>query len=136
LLQTKEVKVGTRADFYVGSGASAEWLGSIAWDGYEWAKKRGCQLRKARTEAAYRKAVEAILRDRNDATRPADGWPWPWNDSNTTDYAYYWDGKKTRWSCSGMTWPDMSNRQNVTLGRRSGLVIFSPRNQGGRHEDE
>lgn len=26
--------MGTRADFYVGRGESAEWLGSIAWDGY------------------------------------------------------------------------------------------------------
>jgi hypothetical protein len=26
--------MGTRADFYVGRGGQAEWLGSIAWDGY------------------------------------------------------------------------------------------------------
>jgi hypothetical protein len=25
--------MGTRADFYVGRGETAEWLGSIAWDG-------------------------------------------------------------------------------------------------------
>ena len=25
--------MGTRADFYVGRGESAEWLGSVAWDG-------------------------------------------------------------------------------------------------------
>ena len=26
--------MGTRADFYIGRGATAEWIGSIAWDGY------------------------------------------------------------------------------------------------------
>lgn len=26
--------MGTRADFYVGTGANAEWLGSIAYDGH------------------------------------------------------------------------------------------------------
>jgi hypothetical protein len=26
--------MGTRADFYVGRGETAEYLGSIAWDGY------------------------------------------------------------------------------------------------------
>jgi len=32
--------MGTRADFYVGMGKDAEWLGSVAWDGYEWADRR------------------------------------------------------------------------------------------------
>lgn len=27
--------MGTRADFYSGRGKTAEWLGSIAWDGTE-----------------------------------------------------------------------------------------------------
>jgi hypothetical protein len=26
--------MGTRADFYIGRGTEAEWLGSVAWDGY------------------------------------------------------------------------------------------------------
>lgn len=26
--------MSTRADFYVGRGAEAEWIGSISWDGY------------------------------------------------------------------------------------------------------
>jgi hypothetical protein len=25
--------MGTRADFYIGRGESAEWVGSVAWDG-------------------------------------------------------------------------------------------------------
>lgn len=28
--------MGTRADFYIGRGENAEWLGSIAWDGDPW----------------------------------------------------------------------------------------------------
>ena len=31
--------MGTRADFYVGVGKKAEWLGNVAWDGDEWAEK-------------------------------------------------------------------------------------------------
>ena len=27
--------MGTRADFYLGEGSAAEWLGSVAWDGYD-----------------------------------------------------------------------------------------------------
>ena len=26
--------MGTRADLYIGRGTDAEWIGSVAWDGY------------------------------------------------------------------------------------------------------
>src|SRR5258708_6284064 len=82
--------MGTRADFYAGKGKSAEWLGSIAWDGQEIAG----YIRAAKTEKNYRKAVEVFLASRDDATLPAQGWPWPWNDSGTTDCSYwFFDGQ-------------------------------------------
>lgn len=122
--------MGTRADFYVGRGTEAEWLGSIGWDGYE----IDDSIHAAKTEEEYRAAVTAFLDGRmvrdpealsvedalkearakaiesgmddhmlehfakldpyaptGDATYPKDGWPWPWEDSNTTDYAYAFD---------------------------------------------
>jgi hypothetical protein len=33
-----------------------------------------------------------LFGDRDNGPSPPEvGWPWPWEDSNTTDYAYAWD---------------------------------------------
>lgn len=135
--------MGTRADFYVGRGEQAEWLGSIPWDGYP--AGAPSLLIGITDEAAYRKAVEAVLsEDEECSTRPEQGWPWPWEDSRTTDYAYAFDDGCVWWSCFGREWrrgpelegeypeeapktavfPDMSKRKAVTFGPRSGLLVF------------
>lgn len=88
----KAPDMGTRADFYVGKGKDAEWLGSIAWDGY----RGGISgyILKATREEDYRKAVDAFLKSRDDATFPEQGWPWPWDNSHTTDCSYwFFDGR-------------------------------------------
>lgn len=150
--------MGTRADFYVGDGVEAEWLGSIAYDGYH---LHGADLSgedgpnwddcdraiaMAQTPEAYREAVAAFLAKRSDATLPSQGWPWPWADSQTTDYAYCFVGGEVVSYCFGQgpvrlgerhfdqpgesshgpkkPFPDMTARQNVTFGRRSGLIIL------------
>lgn len=138
--------MGTRADFYVGRGTNAEWLGSIAWDGHP--KSIPDTLRAATTERLYREQVDAFLKERDDATRPEDGWPWSWEDSRTTDFAYAFDGGDVQASCFGHGWfnalqgetedeantnekrgkvavfPNMKDRQNVTFGKRSGVLII------------
>jgi hypothetical protein len=81
--------MGTRADFYVGRGPSAEWLGSIAWDGYRDGIPDAIIL--ASTEADFRREVAAFLASRDDGTTPDLGWPWPWEDSHTTDCTYSFD---------------------------------------------
>ena len=149
--------MGTRADFYVGaggcpqSGPSAEWLGSIAFDGYEWAEDAGSPLRRVTCEAEFRSAVGEILSQRDDATLPAQGWPWPWNDSRTTDWAYCFAGDGVLVYRFGRLvrdgdpepddeeagpkapFPDMSRVQAVTWGRRSGLTVVSfPGTEGGK----
>ena len=135
--------MGTRADFYVGRGEQAEWLGSIAWDG----DPAGIDepVRRACLEKHYREAVSIFLM-RDDATLPAAGWPWPWDDSRTTDYAYAFDGGRVWWSCFGRAWrdaleddageepvaggqvaifPNMKARANVAIGGpQSGLVVL------------
>lgn len=142
--------MGTRADFYVGKGKAGEWLGSIAWDGYETSD----EIDGAKNEADFRAAVSAFLASRDDATLPEQGWPWPWNDSGTTDCSYwFFDGKV--WEAVGypheryvergtmpegedeqethiangelVEFPDMSERKNVTLGERSGLIVMTTR---------
>ena len=135
--------MGTRADFYVGRGESAEWLGSIAWDGYP----NGIpdDIHQSANEEMYREEVQAFLESREDATLPEQGWPWPWDDSQTTDYAYAFEKGWVyavyfghRWFCPQKgeeepdvdgyeaIFPDMSDRKNVTLGPRSGLIVLYP----------
>jgi len=121
--------MGTRADFYVGTGPKAEWLGSVAWDGYAWADEKGSPIAKARTEPAFRKAVAELLARREDATLPKDGWPWPWEDSRTTDYTYYFSRGRVRHDIFGRRrkdWPNMKAIQKVKLGGPgSGLIVIA-----------
>lgn len=145
--------MGTRADFYVGTGKEAQWLGSIAFDGYNIDQaheptrdnpdpytQRCWNVKAAKTEDEFRKAVADFLAADSSGTKPEEGWPWPWDDSRTTDYAYCFDGTKTKSFSFGRPipddgsdisdntpqseFPDMKDVKNVTLGRRSGLVIL------------
>lgn len=88
----------TRADFYIGRGESAEWIGSIAMDGNPGGvsdddehSTGGFQALTATTEEAFRAGVQRMRETRDDFTAPEGGWPWPWSDSATTDYAYAFD---------------------------------------------
>lgn len=143
--------MGTRADFYVGRGEQAEWLGSIAWDGYPAGIDKA--VFDAAGETAYRTAVLNFL-NREDGTLPEMGWPWPWDDSNTTDYAYAFDGGRVYGSSFGAPWflvdladdysgepqdedygndiaatpfPNMSARRNMPPlgGNRSGTIVVN-----------
>ena len=146
--------MGTRADFYLGKGEGAEWLGSSAWDGhYQTMEELG--IANAATEKAYLEAVNARLSE-DDGTRPKDGWPWPWESSHTTAVSYTWADGKVWISHWGRQWqtldelkahdrenerrleagedelpdlpkvpfPDMTERKRVTLGKRSGVLII------------
>lgn len=132
--------MGTRADFYVGRGSDAEWLGSIAWDGYPDGTPR--DLVASETEETFR-AEAARMLSAQDATTPAMGWPWPWTNSSGTDYSYAWDDGAVWAACFGGPWvradaipadgvwpeapeatfPDMRGRQKIARGPRSGLLV-------------
>lgn len=135
--------MGTRADFYVGRGEQAEWLGSVAYDGYPSGIDE--QLLKCQSEQTFRKAVRALLAEREDRTLPEDGWPWPWEDSRTTDYAYAFDAGAVHASYFGRPWfdatkevddvdelegpapvfPDMSKgKQRERFGPHSGIMLL------------
>lgn len=99
--------MGTRADFYIGTGPTAEWIGSISYDGYP--DGRPSKLVMATSEAAFRAEVEVLLADTESlTTRPEEGWPWPWKDSRTTDYAYAWCTDGVRLSDFGGHWETMA----------------------------
>lgn len=152
--------MGTRADFYVGRGLTAEWIGSIAWDGYpEGIQPRehnkrgefvsGRHLFDAKTKEEFTERVNLFFEGRDDVTLPADGWPWPWENSQTTDYSYAFDDGKVWASCFGCEWfdpkakltdeehealhegprgksavfPQMST-DRFTMGKRSGVIVI------------
>ena len=69
---------GTKADFYVGRGPTAEWVGSIAWDGYPEAPGVGGSLAGvavlgATTEQEFRTALTRFLAQRTDVILPRQG---------------------------------------------------------------
>jgi len=116
--------MGTRADFYIGRGPEAEWLGSVGWDGFEW-DTPDSDLMRAKTPDEFRAAVAAIREARNDFTTPDEGWPWPWDNSNTTDYAYVFHEGAVMIPRESVDWlPDMSARKNVQWGQKSGLIVL------------
>lgn len=146
--------MGTRADFYVGKGKGAEWLGSIAYDGYPDGNTAEYLVNGASTEEEYRERVLAMIEALDHGTKPEQGWPWPWDDSSTSDYAYTWCGEDERvevtdsafpwWPAQNLhdhgggeyeygkaykegsvVFPDMTERKNVTLGQRSGMLVLS-----------
>lgn len=118
--------MGTRADFYVGTGTDAEWIGSISYDGHPGRAPR--EALGSVSEAAFRRAVEDLLADPDVlSTRPEEGWPWPWEDSGTTDYAYAWSGGAAVRFLG--PFPDMSGRQmdrDLMRSKRGGLILLIP----------
>jgi len=142
--------MGTRADFYIKSGDALtpnDWLGSIGYDGYPGGAPSG--VARAGSEEEFRAAVEEIADTQRSYTDASEGWPWPWEDSLTTDYAYVWDGTRVACYCFGCAtdpfgdeatyererqvgrvdiFPDMRALANVHLGGvKSGLIVISVR---------
>lgn len=106
--------MGTRADFYIGKGEGAIWLGSIAWDGYPEGDPR--PLDEAVDQASYTQAVKIAMESCMGYTTPEMGWPWPWEDSRTTDYAYTWDESEVWISNFGSPWISWSDYHSLPEG--------------------
>ncbi len=148
--------MGTRADFYVGKGKDAVWIGSIAWDGY----RDGIdgEILIAKTEQEFRDATAQFFSNREDVTEPPAGWPWPWKTSATTDCSYwFFDGKvwdangspdvyipcdqlppneypssqKTLATYEQIEFPDMTHlMRGMALGKASGIIMVSSAGDG------
>lgn len=128
----------------MGEGASAEWLGSVAFDGYDVAEHQegiAATLRESKTREEFLKNLEMYFAAHgDDATLPDQGWPWPWNNSHTTDLAYCFVEDRVKPFSWGRPFvygddsdledvptaefPNMSDRQNVTFGSRSGILVL------------
>jgi hypothetical protein len=136
--------MGTRADFYITENGKLTqdcWIGSVAWDGYEWDNKDNpISLAKDKEEFLFHATI--MLGKRDDTTFPDQGWPWPWKDSDLTDYAYIFDDidkkvyvyEKERYKDYKMEenqlprksyeLPNMESIQKIDYGQRSGVIIL------------
>lgn len=142
--------MGTRADFYVRKDGQMKWIGSKSYDGYPDGIEE--KVLKASTSEEFEAETEAFLKAEDDATFPNEGWPWPWDDSRTTDYSYIFENGKVMASCFGYPlfdplegendgeenegeeakmdgyFPDMSHLKNVKFGGKgSGIMIIQPK---------
>lgn len=126
--------MGTRADFYTESDDGLVWQGSVALGGYPGGFD---DLRAIEDEADFTRFMDRVS-ERVDFTHPEQGWPWPWDDSETTDFAYKFVNGHGLYVTKGSSWvkldrlddgengrdydgeptdfPDMSDRANVTYG--------------------
>lgn len=99
--------MGAKADFYIGRGPTAEYLGSISYDGYPANAPSALQGVTESTE--FRAAVERIiLRDRQrlveNGITPREGWPWKWRTSAGTDHVYAFEAGQVWVSHIGAQW--------------------------------
>lgn len=106
--------MGTRADFYIKRQNSElkikDWLGSIKWDGYpEGIDKK---ILSATNKRTFLELLNEFLKNRKDSVFPKDGWPWCWDNSSTTDYAYVFLEKEKRVTFEEMQYPNMSTIKN------------------------
>ena len=86
-MQTEEVEMGTRADFYIGI-REPRWIGSIYKDGVPW--NIPCGILIQNNAIMYEEAVIDFLMSKK-ATIESMGhpWDWPWEDSRMTDFSYF-----------------------------------------------
>lgn len=100
--------MGTRADFYIGIDPDTmEWIGSRGSDGYphdQYGNGVPLQVLHARSEDDFREAVAHQAYETGSWIDPSEGWPWAWDDSNTSDYAYTFDAGATWINCFGYGW--------------------------------
>lgn len=108
---------GAGADFYLGQGKGAGWIGSINCDGYPWDPGVPRYLLEAGTETEYRDAVVRFLKQREKDEEGAyvqvtdvrikardDSWPWPYTDSGDTEFSYTFFAGAVQCSRYGERW--------------------------------
>jgi hypothetical protein len=91
----------TTADFYLGRGASAIWIGSVGAYGKPETLPRG--VVSAGSQEAFRGAVKRMVHSVSQGVSPEIGWPWRRN-SLQTDYVYAWDEERIFVSVAGEPW--------------------------------
>lgn len=77
----------TKADFYIGNGITANWIGSIRQDGYP--SGIPIQLLICVNPTLFEEEVVDFISKAEGVIKTDGGsWPWLWPDSRMTDYSY------------------------------------------------
>ena len=77
----------TKADFYIGNGIAANWIGSVYSDAYP--SGIPIQILICVNPTLFEEeVVEYIHRVQGVVKTDGDQWPWLWPDSQLTDYSY------------------------------------------------
>lgn len=80
--------MGTRCDFYRGRGEAACYLGSIGHDAF--VEEMAEYFAGVTTWEAFEAVLARVFADYGEIPA-ANGWPWPWRDSHTTDTVVAFD---------------------------------------------
>lgn len=123
--------MGTKADFYIERRGKLIWCGSTPYDGHapdnkkEWFIKtafapQSNRMMQCRTEAEYIYTMATIWK-RSQFVHPSDGWPWPWDDSQTTGNFFvfrkrkveYYNTYSDAWKANPISLPNMSKFRNL-----------------------
>jgi hypothetical protein len=79
--------MGTRADFYIGT-INPKWIGSLHKDGHPW--NIPCKILIQNNPVLYEEyVVDFLMKKKGDIESMGHPWPWPWEDSQLTDYSYF-----------------------------------------------
>jgi len=81
--------MGIRADFYIDTH-KPKWIGSLDKDGDPW--NIPCKILVQNNVVLYEEYVIEFLTSKGGYIKSnGDKWPWPWEDSNLTDYSYFFN---------------------------------------------
>lgn len=78
---------------------SLEWVGSYGWDGYPGGVPKKMGLLTVKNETDYRANILEFLEEHDGYIADKHGWPWPWDNSGTTDYYYIFHEGRVLVSC-------------------------------------
>jgi hypothetical protein len=152
--------MGTRADFYIEVKNEMEWLGSIAWDGMPSSIPPTILHSKTPKEFRTNVNDFLDRTTHATTPSQGWPWPWatsdttdysyvlierkskvlaqhfrsrifdPLNENDNLNAESEYDGENPSPENQRFQFPDMSDKQNVTFGHRSGLIIIGGEIQG------
>lgn len=82
--------MGIKADFYIKDGDSLKWQGSVEWNCDE--KSIPNNLVQSSSNEEFLENLSAYLSSNENAYTA--GWPWHWNSSKQSDYAYIMNAER------------------------------------------
>jgi hypothetical protein len=94
-----EIAMCFRADFYLGRGKRALWLGSLREHGAPVHLRYA--LKRCNDQRAFYAAALELVTSIPDGVPREQGWPWSYPDSSQTDYTYAFDDGQLFVSCYG-----------------------------------